>query len=807
MKKITFLLLISSVLCANAQENSRNGREFCPNGLFRVFIVFADVTDDTLSFELPGWTAGQLPIYANDIMEFSAITNPTKYVTKYFNEASFGSFSVIGDYYPELIKFNLNDMSSAVWRSVITYLNQSVIGRDIITHNGFRLSDFDLWSLPHGQHNYMPKQFIGDNRLDILLTIWRHNSKFRKEPSGGSCGIVGNYNGYPIKYLNGFNGSSNICNESPHKVFRHEFSHTLIGDNNYHTGGAGTKESGTFLSNIGGYSMLSSYNANLDSYNGWDRWWLGWKHPNKNYYISAVDALGNEVAADLEYGETLTNNEFILRDFANYGDAIRIKLPYLKSINNQVRNQYLWIENHQIINNTIEYDPGKAKGIRYNIQVGNDNLEANLFASRANYYVPLSAFGNYDFDYIQFDTSETDITWFDAYTTSERANPFTGYHPIMLPAIDAECGQAHVDDKIQSNEFVTVHRIYKDGVSACGHLPVFGNNYDAFPVGASLRIASNPPNTPLLTYRTTDRQSDGGQDDNPLNPADDDNRYIWLNGLRIDILENYSDGSVKVRIVWDDYDVDNDVRWCGPIMLTENIYLKEGHTILLDYGLMPTRPYNPILFNDNKVFADPTVFTCRNGSYFKQEANSTVTVANQSIMILESGSVYEINDGAVLDLQASGSLLVKSGATLHVKGSGRVEVRDGGYICFEDGASILLDNTLSVVNLHDRYIQGINPVHNNLIVNCSNVPLPNFHYIGQGAINTFSGRKYIQNRTYTSDAYETGTNIRAGHHVTNLISHGNVVIEHGANVVFDAEKSTVLERGTEVKAGGTLIVR
>jgi hypothetical protein len=54
------------VLCANAQENSRNGKEFCPNGLFRVFIVFADVTDDTLSFELPGWTAGQLPIYANN---------------------------------------------------------------------------------------------------------------------------------------------------------------------------------------------------------------------------------------------------------------------------------------------------------------------------------------------------------------------------------------------------------------------------------------------------------------------------------------------------------------------------------------------------------------------------------------------------------------------------------------------------------------------------------------------------------------------------------------------------------------------
>lgn len=807
MKKITFLLLLCFMFYANAQKNSRNGSEFCPNGLLRVFIVFADVTDDTLSFELPGWTAGHLPTYANDIMEYSAISNPTKYVTKYFREASFGSLSVIGDYYPELLRFNLDSISGAEYKNVIKYLNQSIVGNDILTYNGFHLSDFDLWSFPHGQNTYTAKQFSGDNRLDLLLTIWRHNSKFRTTPSGGSCGIVGNYNTGPIKYLRGHNCASNICHENPHKVFRHEFSHTLIGSNNYHTGGAGTEASGNFLSNIGGYSMLSSYNANLDSYNGWDRWWLGWKHPNKQYYISALNTERREVDTDLEYGDALTDNVFILRNFADFGDVIRIKLPYLKDYQNQVRNQYLWIENHQIKQGTIEYESGKAKGIRFNIQVGNDDLERDFKYSRTNYYVPLSAFGNHDFRYSPFDTNATNINWFDAYTTSQRANPFTGYHPSMLPAIDVECGQAHLDDKIQSNEFVTVHRIYKDGESACGHLPVFGNSYDAFPVGFSLRLASNPPSTPLLTYKTSTRKRENGQNDNPSDNSPDDNRHIWLNGLRVDILEEFSDGSIKVRIVWNDYNIDNNVRWCGPLMLTENIYLKEGHTILLDYGLMPTRPYNPILFNDNKVFADPTVFTCRNGSYFKQEANSTVTVANQSIMILESGSVYEINDGAVLDLQASGSLLVKSGATLHVKGSGRVEVRDGGYICFEDGASILLDNTLSVVNLHDRYIQGVNPVHNNLIVNCSNVPLPNFHYIGQGAINTFSGRKYIQNRTYTSDAYETGTNIRAGHHVTNLISHGNVVIENGANVIFDAEKTTTLEEGTEVKAGGSLIVR
>lgn len=70
--------------------------------------------------------------------------------------------------------------------------------------------------------------------------------------------------------------------------------------------------------------MLSSYNNNLNFCNGWDRWWLGWKNPDHTYYISARDTDSNEVDADLTYGQPLENNEFILRDFATLGDAIRI---------------------------------------------------------------------------------------------------------------------------------------------------------------------------------------------------------------------------------------------------------------------------------------------------------------------------------------------------------------------------------------------------------------------------------------------------------------------------------------------------
>jgi len=46
------------------------------------------------------------------------------------------------------------------------------------------------------------------------------------------------------------------------------------------------------------------------------------------------------VVSDIVYGDSLADNEFILRDFATWGDAVRIKLPHIAQ---GVKNQYLWI--------------------------------------------------------------------------------------------------------------------------------------------------------------------------------------------------------------------------------------------------------------------------------------------------------------------------------------------------------------------------------------------------------------------------------------------------------------------------------
>ena len=722
-----------------SQQNAHNGKWFSPYGEIRIFMVFADIVDDTNTSPVPLWDSGCLPEYADEIIDDYTSENFSCYISRYYSEASFGAFRVTGDYYPNLIELNNNDISGVGLEEVVEYLND-LPENDIVTHNGHHLTDFDRWSINNPRDYYL-KYNIPDNKLDMLVIVWRHNSKYRKSRTGGSCSIPYNRT-YPLKSFSDINGYAMIYSDEPSKVLRHEFGHTLIGGNEYHSGGAGTKAAGHFLPNIGGYSILSSFNHNIESYNGWDRWRLGWKKPNKVFNISALDTHGNEISAEIEYDTSIPTTDYILRNFATTGDVIRIKLPHLRTMDSSIRNQYLWIENHQIIPGTIEYEEGQPSGIRFNIQVGNDSFTTGLNDSRANYIVPLSSFGNYDFYYDTLNIPEevNYLDYYNAHSNNTRQNPFEGHHPAMLPAIDYDN-----DNIIKAMEFITIWRIYMDDILRLDNHPVFGNRYDAFPVGSKIGISSNPPTTPLMTYRTGNRIIDESSGD----PSNDDNRFIWLNGLSVEIIEQYENGNIRVRVSFNDYNIDSNVRWCGSIMLTDEINLQETKTITLDYGTTPTRPSNPVIVNNEKIFNGPSIFKCLNNSYFKQEAYSTVNVINSSTLILDSGSVYEINDHAVLNIEQSGTLVVRSGATLHVKGAGHVEVKNGAYICVENGANVILEDTLSALNLRPGCHTTLNiPVNGSL--NCNCITTPNVNIASNGIIHDdYNGNRCIQNIIYS----------------------------------------------------------
>ena len=786
-KKLICLAFVLSALCTNAQENSRNGYTYAPYGTLNIFVVFADIIDDTCTAIIPNWNSGELPSYADEMFDDDLENDPIGFVSKYFNEASFGTLRVIGDYYPELLEFYSSEITGNGCVSIVNRLH-NLSNTDIITANGHYLSEFDNWTPPSPRRSYYALTNASDNKIDLLVIVWRRNSQFRAERNGGEFCIPETSN--PLLYSS-INGYIVIYHNNPSEVFCHEFGHALIGDNEYHSGGAGRGFFRHFLSNLGGYSMISSHNHNLSFCNGWDRWWLGWKHPDKDTIISALDINMTEICTDFIYGEPFSTTDYVLRDFAKYGDAIRIKLPYLLPT---TRNQYLWIENHQIRTESTEYENGRSKGIRINIQIGNDILNDNLLeGSRANYIVPLSSFGNYDFNYDTLHVPNPKCVRAFAYETS--ANPFCGYHPAMMPAFDYD-----KDDLILPDEFYAIWNIYLNNILKIDGITVYGNVYDVFAVGSKLNISSNPPPIPLLTRRTRNREMC-----EIINTAPDDNKKIWLNGLCVEIVEEYADGSIRIRLSWDYFDVDNDVRWCGPIILTEKVILKATNTITLDYGLTPVSPQYQLLLNGRKIFASPTTFTCQNNSYFKQESNSTVNVKNQSALILEAGSLYEVGDGAVLDIKATGCLHVKSGATLRVSGTGHVEIENGAYICIDDGANIELVDILSSVNLHTGYLLGTPSGGSS----CTSTPLTSFALTAgsAGSIRGFGGPRFIQNTVYTGDAYELWQSIQAGHHVTNQVSLGNVILEDGSHVIMDAEGDVRLEPGVEVNQGAILEVR
>ena len=128
-----------------SQQNAHNGKWFSPYGEIRIFMVFADIVDDTNTSPVPLWDSGCLPEYADEIIDDYTSENFSCYISRYYSEASFGAFRVTGDYYPNLIELNNNDISGVGLEEVVEYLND-LPENDIVTHNGHHLTDFDRWS-------------------------------------------------------------------------------------------------------------------------------------------------------------------------------------------------------------------------------------------------------------------------------------------------------------------------------------------------------------------------------------------------------------------------------------------------------------------------------------------------------------------------------------------------------------------------------------------------------------------------------------------------------------------------------------
>jgi len=642
-------------------QDSRNGYRFPPKDTLRILLVYAELKGDPDDpVWVMGWEAGKLPPEPGYLFDHTLLPgqDPEGFLTKYYYQASFGQYVVLADYYPEMVSIDFNSVNSRGFIQVLDSIisNES---EDIITANGYSVNngDFDIISTSSMGR---PKKTEPDSLIDLVMVMWRVNSKLSKNNSAGFCSTSKYMK--PVKGMKGMNSYSSFVNKdyTYHGIIGHEFSHLLLGGNNFHTGGpgAGTK---TFMSDAGGYAMLSSYQRSSPVYCSFDRRRLGWKHPDNQFQISARDpAGGSELNADLRYNQVFAHgsNEFILRDFVKSGDAIRIELPFLNTFSDKVNKQWLWLENHQKLDGNIDHDKATRNGLYAYIQVGKEILSGpGTFGGNCNYTWPVSAFGNYDM--------RIDEETMEATVSNDRSNSFTGYNNLIEGAYDLN----EKDEIIYKNEVfgtknITINGEYPDSsVFNFGTYPLFGTSLDAFQPGDKIGIDQNPSAVPVMTYRTLSSSRA-----RPRPPTAEDNRMIHLNGISVEFLEELTDGSIKLRIRWDDSRVAEDVRWCGDILLHDELTLKKGAGILLDQGFTPQRPLNPVQINGENVFANPTSLTVNKEAVMRLKKKSKLVLDNRSSLILNTGGRIILDRRSRIFVRDSCKLVVHTGSEITGKG-------------------------------------------------------------------------------------------------------------------------------------------
>lgn len=805
MKRIILSVFLSICAVYIFALDSKNGWLLPTSGEFRIFVVFAEIEDETLNYNIPGWSKGQMPDNPNSYIDAVVSQNYQSSISSYFSEISFGKLNVTGDYYPSLMKIPKSEQTYEGYSPVFNKLSTICSnGQQIQTARGLNFpNDFDLWTLTGSSG--LIKQNVADNKIDCILIFWRENSKLM--PTRG-YGQFSPWSYYGINISGKSISTYGWVYSDDNTVFRHEFAHGIIGDNTFHSGGANSSYDRIYMQNYGGYSILSGWNRNNNSYNGWDRYRLGWKNAQKSYAISANSTSGQETAADLLYGQAFSSGDsavYVLKNFATSGDAVRIKLPYVKSENTSAKEQWLWIENHQLLSGTVEYEDIKfgvnkqmykvPKGIYMNIQVGNED-SSTYSGSGPNYISPINSFGNYDFTYSGDVASMSD----------QSANPFTGIgfaseHPVNSNGDESLFNLNNSKYYLEGKAYLTFNsngvNMSSTNWASTGYY-YLGSVYDAFYQGDKISQTTNPAPVPRMTFMTN--VNTYSQSSLNLSPKNFDNRKIYLNGICVRVLEQMSNGDIKISVRWNDFKINKNVRWCGDIVLNEQIDVQPNTTVLLDQGLTPVRPTNPIVFNSEKIFASPTTFTCKSGSEIKVQSAGSVVLKNNSSITAQSGSTITIYSNANITIEAGSTLQIKSGANVNLSGSGKIIVKSGGYLCVESGASINLQDYNSLIVMEEGANYSANPL---LFTSpsCSG----SITKTGNGAIADFSQDVYIQNTTISASHYYGGKNIYVGNHVTTSQT-GDVIINNGANVIFDC-KTVTFDAGFECAGGSTYEVK
>lgn len=725
---LTDSVLVNQGLTPQAEAafvNSTFGNVFTPKGELRILLIFAGFTNDgDINSTGINWPYNDgvrppgksFPNNLNDYFYTNTnqfnIQNTDNSISNYYYHMSSSSgnpLKLIADVFPERINVTadiITDTSASAWLTYNDWVMDSIAAK----YPNFDFRPYDnrdnqpLYAFDNTDTTNFPR----DNVLDYVVVAWRYNDNPLTDPnitppnqrqlsdnnySGGAYAGISNQtftdslsvsyqikNGYTV--IKGFSGINTT-------TFTHELGHNLYSSPHYN---GANNVCGQYFNNNYGWGMMRSGGPHVfDCALGWERWWLGWIE---------LTTGSTQVSGDIQ--SISQNGTYNVRDFITHGDVMRIKLPHVK-------NQYIWLENHQrfskyddrlgFANNGIGGSiPNAPRGIVAYIERLHPNRTSIIsFTDAANGIRYLDGKGNFDYSN-QFSSTEP---------TSNEAFGLITYD--FIKGNENPLGPHSQKINIRNNfiDSILPNRINYDGYTN-GCFGCIGNEnrqfwkedgvftYGGFGIdmnfnsGDKIDLSSNPMIKNLQPF-------------NP-NPAVDSMGAVYLNGISFAILNYNVDGSADVLIKMDDYDICNDTRYTGNIILSKHIsnYTLPSLNIKQNKVLVVTKSGSPNkqFITSNNDYINESVFTCLDSSYFHMESDSRLFIYGNSTMILKAGSKLELESGASL-LIFDGELIIEDGAELILHNGATLVIGANGTLTMNNsipGLGLIVgDNTLATV--------------------------------------------------------------------------------------------------------------
>ncbi|MBK8340650.1 MAG: hypothetical protein IPK99_11955 [Flavobacteriales bacterium] len=243
-----------------------------------------------------------------------------------------------------------------------------------------------------------------------------------------------------------------------------------------------------------------------------------------------------------------------------------------------------------------------------------------------------------------------------------RENPLSGNSEQELVVFDR-----NHDDALERGEHFVPSILKAPGGDVSTSPRFFGRPDHAFSAAGSrvLSMATNPSSANMLTLTA------GGKREKNKGAAPD-NRTVYLNGLRVELLEQRSDGPIRLRVSTGDTRINNDVTWCADSIVLpplrghggRSLVMFAGKRLLIDRSLTPTRMALQAEAQGRRYFSPPTRFTISSGASVVFEPGSELRLETGSTLHLMPGSELILDASAKLNVDASSRIIVHGNAKL-----------------------------------------------------------------------------------------------------------------------------------------------